>query len=302
MTRDYDDIADGGPSRTSGMAVASLVLGVLSFCASALTGLPAVILGVISLISIKNSNGRVGGTGLAVAGLVTGVVGSLAGLGVSALLIGLLLPAVQRVREAAVRVQSGNNMKEIAVGMHIYAGANGGSLPPAAITGKDGKPLLSWRVALLPYVMGAPVYQQFKLDEPWDSPHNKPLLSMRPRVYAHPAATDGDPTTTYYQVFVGKKTAFEPGRQIKFGLDFPDGMPNTILIAEAANPVPWTKPDDLPFDPDGPLPPVGGLLAGGWQVATADGAVRMIDLKKVSQQTLRAAITRNGNDPLGPDW
>jgi hypothetical protein len=301
MRRDYDDDRDYGPTQTSGMAVASLILGLLSFCASVLTGGPAVVLGIISLIAIKNSNGQVRGNGLAIAGLVTGILGSLSGVVTVAILMALLLPATQKVREAAARMQSMNNLKEIGIGMHNYHSAND-RLPPQAITGKEsGKPLLSWRVALLPYVGEDLLYKQFKLDEPWDSPNNKPLLNMMPKVYTHPTARTVDPTLTYYQVFVGPKALFETGKRIKF-TDVPDGTSNTILVAEAANPVPWTKPEDLPFDPDGPLPALGGLSSSGFNVMMADGMARSIDPKKVSQQTLRAAITRNGNETLGPDW
>ena len=64
--------------------------------------------------------------------------------------------------------------------MHNYREAHG-RFPAPAIQGKDGKPLLSWRVAILPYLEEDGLYQSFKLDEPWDSPHNKPLLERMPR-------------------------------------------------------------------------------------------------------------------------
>ncbi len=80
-----------------------------------------------------------------------------------------------------------------------------------------------------------------------------------------------------------------------------DGTSNTILVVEAAQAVPWTKPDELVYDPNGTLPALGGHFSGGSQAAMADGSIRMIS-KAVSQQTLRAAITRNGGDALGPDW
>jgi hypothetical protein len=82
---------------------------------------------------------------------------------------------------------------------------------------------------------------------------------------------------------------------------FMDGTSNTIMIVEAADPVPWSAPGDVHFDPNGPLPKLGGLFNGNFTVAMADGSTRYIS-KSVSQTTLRAAITANGGEVLGPDW
>jgi hypothetical protein len=92
----------------------------------------------------------------------------------SAVGVGLLLPAVQKVREAAERSKSSSNLKQIILALHNYNDAYGGKLPAHAIYSKDGKtPLLSWRVAILPYIEQDNLYRQFHLDEPWDSEHNK---------------------------------------------------------------------------------------------------------------------------------
>jgi hypothetical protein len=182
-----------------------------------------------------------------------------------------------------------------------HADSNLGNLPPAAICDQGGKPLLSWRVALLPYLGEQNLYSRFKLKEPWDSPNNRPLLALMPRVYRMPE--DPNPTTdqTYYQVFVGNGAAFEQQRSLRFPFDFPDGTSNTIMLVEADTSVPWTKPDDIPFDPNGPLPPLGKHHSGAFLAAMMDGSVRPVP-RNVSPTTLKAAITRNGNDLLGPDW
>jgi hypothetical protein len=286
---------------TSGMAIASVVLGVLSLCVgSFLTGVPAVILGILGQRTIGRSEGRLKGKGMAKTGLVLGLFGSLVPI--------LLLLAVQSVRETANRLWSANNLKQSSLAMHSYADANG-TWTPAAICDAQGKPLLSWRVAILPYIEQGRLYQQFKLDEPWDGPHNSKLLALMPKEYGLRGDTTTPPDHTYYRVFVGNGAAFDPPRPSgQFGItpgtppnDFTDGKTNTILIVEAATAVPWTKPEDFDYDPDGPLPPLGGHFSGGAQVVMADGSVRMIP-KNVSQKTLRAAITRNAGDELGPDW
>src|SRR5439155_1388856 len=119
--------------------------------------------------------------------------------------------------------------------------------PAAAVYDKDGKAILSWRVLILPYIEQDRLYRKFRLNEPWDSPHNKKLLEMMPKTYAAPNAKGDPPYTTHYQVFVGPGAGFEGKRGLRIG-DFTDGTSNTILVAEAARAVPWTKPEDLPYD------------------------------------------------------
>ena len=107
---------------------------------------------------------------------------------------------------------------------------------------------MSWRVALLPYLEQGDLYNKFKLDEPWDSPNNKPLLKEMPQVFLCPDLTKAEPFTTTYRGFSGSGSMFETDRSISFA-DVTDGTSNTIAVAESKDAVPWTKPDDLPFDP-----------------------------------------------------
>jgi hypothetical protein len=81
----------------------------------------------------------------------------------------------------------------------------------------------------------------------------------------------------------------------------PDGTATTILLVEADDRVPWTKPQDLPYAPEQPLPKLGGLYSNDFIAAMADGSVRVVS-KKTSEKTIRAAITANGGEILGPDW
>lgn len=223
----------------------------------------------------------------------------------NAMLIGFLLPSVQKVRGAAARAQGQNNLKQIALAMHNYNDAFQGKMPAHAIYSKDGKtPLLSWRVAILPYVEQDQLYRQFKLDEPWDSEHNKKLIPLMPRVYvAQNAPPTREPGMTYYQVFVGGGAPWErSSKQPSLPRTFVDGTSNTIMVAEAGEPVIWTKPDDLFYDPQKPLPKLGNIWNRlGFTVAMADGSVRLV-APTVTEKTLRAAITAAGQEILGPDW
>jgi hypothetical protein len=178
-----------------------------------------------------------------------------------------------------------------------------GQLPPAVVHGPYGQPLHSWRVLLLPYIDGQDLYQQFHLDEPWDSPHNIALLPKMPATYAAPGskASKVPPYHTVCHVFIGKGTAFEGKKGLRLPQDFPDGTSNTFLVVEAGEPVPWTKPEELPYDPDGPLPELRCLFNDGFRALLADCSMRFVK-KGTSEATLRAAITRNGDERLGPDW
>ena len=214
-------------------------------------------------------------------------------LGVAGMSAGFALPAVQKARMASTRSRSANNLKQIVLAFHNYHSAYN-SFPPAAICDKNGKPLLSWRVAILPFIEQDNLYKQFHLDEPWDSEHNMKLLALMPKVYKQPNETKPGETKTHYRVFYGGGAAFELKRGLRFA-DFSDGLSNTILVVEAAEGVPWTKPDDLEYDPKKPLPKFGGISPEGFWVALADGSVRFLT-HKAKESTLRAAITRNGGE------
>src|SRR5947209_411515 len=164
--------------------------------------------------------------------------------------------------------------------------------PPAAVCGLDGKPLLSWRVVLLPFLEEGGLYDQFHLDEPWDSPHNIELLPKMPIIYGPYRNTPTKDGMTYFQAFVGPGAAFEGTTGLTFA-DFKDGTSNTFMIVEAWERVPWTKPEDLIFDPNGPLPRLGGIMKdGSFRALFADGHVQDMP-QGVREDTVRAFITRN---------
>lgn len=186
--------------------------------------------------------------------------------------------------------------------MHNYASMHDEQLPPAAVCGADGKPLLSWRVLLLPYIEQQELFDEFHPDEPWDSPHNLALLPRMPTTYAAPGRKRAllPEHHTICHVFVGKDTLFEANKVMKIGA-VPDGTSNTILVVEAGKPVPWTKPEELAFEVDGPLPPLDPIFKNGFRVGMADGSMHWV-LPTTSEATLRSAIQCNDGKVLGPDW
>ena len=199
--------------------------------------------------------------------------------------------------------RNGENLKRIAYAVHAYADAHGGRFPPQALRGKDRAPLLSWRVALLPYLGEKALYEQFRLDEPWDGEHNKRLLARMPAVYRSPLLGDRRPGRTTYLAPVGEHLAFAPEGQRRMPADFPDGTSNTILLVDAADEraVDWTRPEDLAVDLKDPRKGLVGHYPTFFLAALADGSVHAI-LKTISEATLRAAFTRDGGEVLGSDW
>ncbi|MSR31743.1 MAG: DUF1559 domain-containing protein [Gemmataceae bacterium] len=202
----------------------------------------------------------------------------------------LMLPAVQKVRSAANRTQSMNNLKQIALAMHNYNDVYQG-FPSAAICDANGKPLLSWRVAILPFIDQDNLYKQFKLDEPWDSPNNKKLIAIMPKVYFHPELNQQGDTKTHYRIFYGNGAAFELTKKTQLA-KIPDGTSNTIMAVEAADSVEWTKPEEFPFDPKGNLPKMANVN-GGFNASLCDGSVRFISAN-IQEKILKLLI--QGND------
>jgi prepilin-type processing-associated H-X9-DG protein len=113
-------------AKTSGMAVASLVLGVLGFCG--VTALAGLILGIVAQVKISRSGGRLKGKGLAIAGIVISGIMLFVSL---AIMAGLLLPALAKVRHRADTYNCSNNAQKVALAVRLYAEENDGKCPPA---------------------------------------------------------------------------------------------------------------------------------------------------------------------------
>jgi len=214
-------------------------------------------------------------------------------------LVSLLKPAAIKVREAAFRMQSSNNLKQLTLAMHNFHDTYG-AFPPVAHFSKDGKPLLSWRVQILPYIEEGPLYNQFHLDEPWDSAHNKALIKKMPKVFnsSQDPKLAPEGKTTYVGV-VDKSTMFtgdKKGVQIK---EVTDGTSNTIFIVDAddKDAVIWTKPDDLKLDPKDPKKGISNRFPSGFLAAFADGSVHSVS-HSISKETLNALFTRNGGETV----
>jgi prepilin-type processing-associated H-X9-DG protein len=220
----------------------------------------------------------------------------------------LLIPTVLHVVETPHRTKSSLNLKMIGLAAHNYADTYGEL--PANVHDEQDKPLLSWRVLLLPYLEHDMLFRQFKMDEPWDSPNNIRLLNQMPRYFANPKAPST--TMTHYRGFTNPGAAMAKNLNVKNELiekkglnfsDFKDSTSNTILVVEAGEPVEWTKPDGLDGSPDMPLPPLGGIKwsRNRMHVLFVDGRVRFLR-RDLPETTFRALITHSGGESLPPGW
>lgn len=208
------------------------------------------------------------------------------------------LPALL-MPEAAAKVQSENNMRQIELAMINHMSAYG-AFPPAYSASKDGKPLLSWRVQILPYIEQGPLYEEFHLDEPWNSDHNKPLITRMPKIFAAPGSKAAREFKTDYLVPRGDDTMFPGAKKIK-PAQVADGLSNTISLVEVNDDraVIWTKPDDFTIDPKQPMAGLGGLRRGGFIAAFGDGSVHFLK-DTIKPETLKALFTRAGGEFINP--
>lgn len=188
----------------------------------------------------------------------------------------------QNPRLAVLRGAAENNMRVIVRAIHDFEAAH--QALPAGYADKTGKPGLSWRVAILPYIEQDPLFKRFKLDEPWDGPNNIKLIELMPKLFAPPnESTYG---YTFARGFSGPNTWLAPqqaGRPAQAGqlllgariANITDGLSNTALVADAADAVIWTKPEEMAFAPNS-VPKTGGVFEGQTIVGLGDGTVKLI--------------------------
>jgi len=184
----------------------------------------------------------------------------------------------QAVAGPRERAQSQRNLRAVAQAIQAYH-LDKGHLPTDILDAKTKKPLLSWRVAILPYMEQRAVHKRINLDEPWDSENNQRLGQVRIKVFSAGLDFRGNEVPmTYVKRFTGASTLHRPGTEVDVA-KIPDGRPMTLLLAEVGDPVPWMKPDDPllePADANNPFKPKApvawkGPYSNVVNVAFADG-------------------------------
>ena len=176
-----------------------------------------------------------------------------------------------------------------------------GHYPPPYIADKDGRPIHSWRVLILPYMEQQDLYKEYRLDEPWDGPNNRKLAHRMPKAYAlHGEYRPGRTITNYFAV-VGPTTVWRSDKAVT-DKDVKDGLANTIMIVENRGlDVHWMEPRDLDVDTmDWNLQSPRGISSRYKDpaIVTLDDQVRRLS-PRMKPDVLRALFTIAGGEPLG---
>lgn len=254
--------------------------------------------------SMSPGTAAAAGAGIGTVLLIVGVVGLVVLLGCGGVAAALLIPAFAKAKEAAKRAQSMNNEKQILLALHNYHDTYQ-TLPPAYIADKDGKPMHSWRVLILPFVEQQALYSQYDFSKPWDSPENMAIANTMPPVYRSPFDAENKQTFnhTSYLFFTGKESAFDGSNPSSFGR-ITDGLSNTLALCEVNNSgVVWTQPSDLDtaqldfmirkLDAQQPGQ-INSALSDGVIVGFLDGSVRTISNRANPEQLRSAADPDDG--------
>lgn len=222
----------------------------------------------------------------------------LVAMGLISAALAVIVPAYRAARQAALRMESANNLHHIGIALHNYHDVCN-TFPPAYVCDASGNPAHSWRVLIAPFMQSSSFYDQYSFAQPWNGPNNRQLANMLRGCWHAP----GDPKNsvmTSYVAIVGPGTPWA-GKQSTNLSSFVDGTSNTILIVEISHSdIHWMEPRDLPIeeleawlDPKH-RPRVGGEIEGGL-VCYADGSVRYIP-RTATIKEWRAMLTPAGKD------
>jgi prepilin-type processing-associated H-X9-DG protein len=237
--------------------------------------------------------------------LTLAAIGFVGLLACGGIVVGVVLPA----RESARRAVCSNNLYVVSLAMHNYHDVYR-AFPPSVITDEDGRPMRSWRVAILPFIEQEALDDRYDCSESWDGPHNRAMHDISIATYRCPGDTRSTRVETSYVRVVddapgrGIQTAGgEPNESLGFW-DIRDGTSRTIILIEVGSSgIHWMEPRDISLeeaftfltDPD--ASPFRRVHRGGVHVAFADGKVRFLpDSTKAPK--IRAFLTANGEEPI----
>ncbi|MEQ1904837.1 MAG: DUF1559 domain-containing protein [Pirellulaceae bacterium] len=221
--------------------------------------------------------------------------------------LGFAIPISIAAQPLGAVAESQNNVRQLILAAHNYESSYQ-NLPSSFTADAKNKPLLSWRVNLLPFLGEQELYAQFHHDEPWDSEHNLKLAAKMPNVFKHPRLKLAEGKTVYLGV-TGKDGLLVAPQVIlkaahwRKSSSVLDGMSNTIMIVEVAekNAVTWTAPGDFDFEqhPEN----LAKELAFFWGadkkaiVGMADGSVHLLK-PNFPEKELQALMTCSGNEVI----
>jgi len=207
-----------------------------------------------------------------------------------------ILPGVvEAARTAAREAKTQSNLKQVGLAIHLFEDLHGRL--PADIVSEDGKPLLSWRVELLPYLEAGAEYQQLRRNEPWASEHNAKILAKMPPVFALGVDPAGGKTDILAPS--GEGTWLDTKMPVKL-VDITDGAALTAMLMQVQpeHAVPWAKPGDYVFDPQNPAAGLGASAdVENVTVLLCNGAVVSVKKALAPEQWL-ALFSRAGGEVI----
>jgi hypothetical protein len=214
-----------------------------------------------------------------------------------------LLPLVDTGSRTAVhRVQCLNNLRQCALALLNYE-ATFGHFPAAASSAKEGEPLHSWRVDILPFIEQKSLYDKYDFDRPWDSPENERVAKTMPSVFHCPSDTKADPAETNYVMITGPGTIGNvPNKGVRVR-DITDGTSNTLLLIEVANSgIPWSEPRDITVDEllQRVNEPGFSPHKGGFNAVFSDCSAHFVPTP-IDPEMLRRLVIRNDGKPVDLD-
>jgi hypothetical protein len=227
-----------------------------------------------------------------------------AALIVGGLLFAWFIPVIHHNSPQGHLTSCEDNLKRISAAFEAYR-AEHGSYPPAYIADKNGVPMHSWRVLLLPYLDEQGLAAQYDMNEPWNGPNNMLLARQMPAVYGCPADQAIEYNETSYVVPTGSGTAFQGDKPMDPS-KFRDGMAQTLIVVEMANSsINWLQPRDFDGDAKGWRMNVAndGLGSlhpnGGMHALLADGTVVHLS-DTIPADQLRGLATVDGGELVDP--
>ena len=221
------------------------------------------------------------------------------------------VPAITTLSSGRERAIAVSNLEKIANALNAYS-ADHGVYPLPMVRDKSGKPMHSWRVAILPYLNETSLYNDYDFNQPWDSPTNYALVEKMPAVYSSATPGSWSDYECHYQLVAGDRTLFPSIGPVnpKKLLDDPS---KTALVVEALSAKSgqnqtrtWTEPFELDLQAmsgligSSPGVEIGAVTEGGAAIATVDGAGHFIE-DTTPPEIVLAILTASGGEPLADD-